>query len=70
MEKEFAVNEKLDVKTHYKVNFNSANAKTLTISLNDINRIDIENEGTFNRVPYLAHNLDLIVYFYMKCDLF
>ena len=41
----------------------------MSISLNDINRIDIENEGTFDRVPYLGHNLDLIVYFYMISDL-
>ena len=51
-----------DQKTKYKLmTHDTPDIKTVSINLNDINRIDIENEGTFHRVPYLEHNLDLIV---------
>jgi hypothetical protein len=51
-----------DQKTKYKLmTHDTPDTKTISINLNDINRIDIENEDTFHRVPYLEHNLDLIV---------
>jgi hypothetical protein len=45
----------------HKYTFENQTKSAITLNLNEINVINIENEETFHKVPTLAHNLDIIV---------
>lgn len=51
----------MDKKNINKYTFHSF-YNSISISLDDVNIINIENEQTFHRVPKLAHHLEHIVY--------
>lgn len=57
-EESFDETTKFDINNLYHINFLENEDNSVPVNLTDINRIDIENEDTFYRVPHLAHDLD------------
>lgn len=52
--------QKVDKANYYQYTFNRSSEQSLPLFLDDLNVINIDNEETFDRVPFLEHHLEVI----------